>query len=224
MVRRAAEALGDDLGSTTLNDVVLAACTGAMRTYLQQRGEPVPEELVYRAMVPVSVRDVSEEMALGNRVSMMVADLPVGEPDALERLRFVHAHMASRKDMGEAMGADAIMEASGFAPPTLLALGSRLAVRAMPLNTVITNIPGPQVPLYCMGARMLEAFPFVCVVDGMAMIMAVISYDGMLAFGLSGDRSAVPDLAVLAEGVETAFAELEAALAVAPEAERARRA
>jgi len=211
-LRRLAADRGDDLATTTLNDIVLTACTSAMRTYLLDRGEDVPEDLVYRAMVPVSVRDVSEQMTLGNRVSMMTADLPVGDPDPVERLRFVHAHMASRKDMGTAVGADALMELTGFAPPTLLGLASRLAVRAMPLNTVITNIPGPQVPLYCLGAKMLEAFPYVCVVDGMAMIIAVISYDGHLAFGLSGDRSAVPDLHVLAEGVESAFTELEEAL------------
>lgn len=215
-LRRAAADRGADLARTTLNDVVLTACTGAMRTYLLDRGDDVPEGLVYRAMVPVSVRDVSEQMALGNRVSMMTADLPVGDPDPVERLRFVHAHMASRKDMGQAVGADALMELTGYAPPTLLGLASRLAVRAMPLNTVITNIPGPQIPLYCLGAKMLEAFPYVCVVDGMAMIIAVISYDGKLAFGLSGDRSAVPDLHVLAEGVEAAFAELEAVFAPAP--------
>lgn len=216
-VRRAAAARGDDLEGTTLNDVVLTACAGAMRTYLQERGDEVPDGLVYRAMVPVSVRDVSEQMALGNRVSMMTADLPVGEPDPVERLRFVHAHMASRKDMGTAVGADTLMGLTGYAPPTLLGLASRLAVRAMPLNTVITNIPGPQLPLYCLGSRMLEAFPYVCVVDGMAMIIAVISYDGSLAFGLSGDRSAMSDLHVLAEGVEGAFDELEAAFDLAAE-------
>jgi len=216
-LRRAAADRGADLEGTTLNDVVLAACTGALRSFLLERGEDVPEGLVYRAMVPVSVRDVSEEMALGNRVSMMTADLPVGDPDPVERLRFVHAHMASRKDMGTAVGADALMELTGYAPPTLLGLASRLAVRAMPLNTVITNIPGPQVPLYCLGARMLEAFPYVCVVDGMALIIAVISYDGNLAFGLSGDRSAVSDLHVLAKAIEAGFAELEAVLlATAP--------
>jgi diacylglycerol O-acyltransferase / wax synthase len=222
-LRRLAADRGEDLATTTLNDVVLTACTGAMRTYLLDRGEDVPEGLVYRAMVPVSVRDVSEQMALGNRVSMMTADLPVGDPDPVERLRFVHAHMASRKDMGTAVGADALMELTGYAPPTLLGLASRLAVRAMPLNTVITNIPGPQIPLYCLGARMLEAFPYVCVVDGMAMIIAVISYDGKLAFGLSGDRSAVPDLHVLAEGVESAFTELEEALRPAKPKPKAKR-
>jgi WS/DGAT/MGAT family acyltransferase len=220
-LRRAAAERGADLAKVTLNDVVLSACAGAMRSYLLERGDVVPEGLVYRAMVPVSVRDVSEQMALGNRVSMMTADLPVGDPDPIERLRFVHAHMASRKDMGQAVGADALMELTGFAPPTILGLASRLAVRAMPLNTVITNIPGPQIPLYCLGAQMLEAFPYVCVVDGMAMIIAVISYDGKLAFGLSGDRSAVPDLHVLAEGVEGAFAELEEALLPAPAAKPA---
>ncbi len=214
VLRRAASDRGHDLEGTTLNDVVLTACAGAMRRYLLDRGDDVPDGLVYRAMVPVSVRDVSEQMALGNRVSMMTADLPVGDPDPVERLRFVHAHMASRKEMGEALGADTIMGVTGYAPPTLLALGARLAVRTMPMNTVITNIPGPQVPLYCLGARMLEAFPYVCVVDGMAMIIAVISYDGMLAFGLSGDRSAMADLDALAAAVPAAFTELEDALGV----------
>jgi len=214
-LRRAAAALGDDLADTTLNDVVLSACTGAIRRYQLERGDRVPDGLIYRAMVPVSVRDESEQMALGNRVSMMTADLPVGEADPLERLRFVHAHMASRKEMGTAVGAETLMDLTGYAPPTLLALGSRLAVRASTINTVITNIPGPQFPLYCLGARMLEAFPYVCVIDGVAMIIAVISYDGKLAFGLSGDRSAVSDLHVLAASVEAAFAELEDALGVA---------
>jgi WS/DGAT/MGAT family acyltransferase len=219
VLRRAAAERGSDLAGTTLNDVVLTACTGAMRTYLLDRGDDVPEGLVYRAMVPVSVRDISEQLALGNRLSMMAADLPVGDPDPIERLRFVHTHMATRKDMGTAVGADALMELSGYAPPSLLGLASRLAVRTMPLNTVITNIPGPQVPLYCFGAKMLEAFPYVCVVDGMAMIIAVISYDGKLAFGLSGDRSAVPDLDVLAASVEGAFTDMEEALGVGTKAD-----
>ena len=211
-LRRAAVALGDDLATTTLNDVVLTACTGAMRRYLLERGDDVPDGVVFKAMVPVSVRSEEEQLALGNRVSAITADLPVGEDDPLERLRFVHAHMASRKEMGTAVGVDAIMGAATYAPPTLLSLASRLAVRAMPVNTVITNVPGPQFPLYCMGARMLEAFPYVCVVDRMAMIIAVLSYDGQLGFGLSGDRSAVPDLVDLAAAIEAGFTELEAVL------------
>lgn len=217
-LRRAAAGRGSDLARTTLNDVVLTVCTGAMRAYLLQRGDEVPEGLVHRALVPVSVRDVSEQMALGNRLSMMVAELPVGDPDPIERLRFVHTHMATRKDMGTAVGADALMGLSGYAPPTLLGLAARLVARTLPLNTVITNIPGPEGPLYCLGAKMLEAFPYVSVVDGMAMIIAVISYDGKLAFGLSGDRSAVADLEVLAASVEGAVTELEAALGIGTKA------
>jgi WS/DGAT/MGAT family acyltransferase len=211
-LRRAAAARGADLADVTLNDVVLAACAGAIRSFLLRRGDDVPDGLVYRAMVPVSVRDESEKMALGNRVSMMTADLPIGDPDPIERLRFVHIHMATRKEMGTAVGADTLIGITGYAPPTLLALGARLAARNIPVNTVITNIPGPQFPLYCLGAKMLEAFPYVGVVDGMAMLIAVISYDGKLAFGLSSDRSALPDLAALAEAVESAFDELEHAL------------
>ncbi len=211
-LRRAAVALGDDLASTTLNDIVLTACSGALRRYLLDRGDDVPDGVVFKAMVPVSVRAEEEQLALGNRVSAITADLPVGEADPLERLRFVHAHMVSRKEMGTAVGVDTIIGAATYAPPTMLSLASRLAVRAMPVNTVITNVPGPQFPLYCMGSRMLEAFPYVCVVDRLAMIIAVLSYDGQLGFGLSGDRSAVPDLVDLAAAIETGFAELEAVL------------
>lgn len=213
-IKDAARSTGDDLSDVTVNDVVLAVCTGAMRHYLDEREEAIPPELVYRAMVPVSVRDESDRMALGNRVSMMTADLAVGLVDPVEHLRFAHAHIVSRKDMGQAVGADTLIGLTGFAPPTLLALGSRLAMRSLPLNTVITNIPGPQYPLYCMGARMLEAFPYVGIVDNMAMLIAVISYDGQLGFGVTGDRSAVPDLAVIADGIEDGFTGLAHAFGV----------
>ncbi len=195
----------------TINDVVLAACSMALRSFLESRGALAPG-LVLKAMVPVSVRDESEQMALGNRVSMLVAELPVSEPDPLEQLERVAEQMRAAKGSTQQIGADAIMALAGFAPPTLLGLAARLAPRALPVNTVVTNIPGPQFPLYCMGARVLEAFPYVNLVDNLALIIAVISYDGQLAFGVSGDRSALPDIELVSEGLTDAFEQMAAAL------------
>jgi hypothetical protein len=165
-------------------------------------------------MVPVSVRGDSERMALGNRVSMVTSDLPVAEPDPRERLRFVHEHMQAMKESGVALGVETVMEMTNYLPPTTLAMTARFVVRQRAVNLTITNVPGPQFPLYCMGARMLEAFPYVGIIDGQALMVAVLSYDGELGFGLTGDRDVLPDLAVFAEGVEAAFADLEASTAV----------
>ncbi len=195
----------------TINDVVLAACSIALRSFLQHR-EALEPGMVLKAMVPVSVRDETQQMALGNRVSMLVAELPVDEPDPLEQLEFVSRHMGAAKGSGQRGGGDALVAIAGYAPPTLLGLAARLAPRALPVNTVITNIPGPQFPLYCMGARVLEAFPYVNLVDNLAMIIAVISYDGQLNFGVSADRSAVPDVDLVARRIGEAFVELAAAL------------
>jgi WS/DGAT/MGAT family acyltransferase len=198
-----------DAAGTSLNDVVLAAVAGALRGFLEGREEPV-DGLVLKAMIPVSVRDDSERMALGNRVSMMSADLPIGEPDALERLRLVHEHMEGVKASGEAVGADTLIQMTNYMPPTMLSLTARLIVRQRAVNLTITNIPGPQFPLYCQGARMLEAFPYVGIVDNQALTIAVLSYDGKLGFGITGDRDVLPDLRVIAEGIEAEFAALAA--------------
>lgn len=211
-----------DAAGTSLNDVVLAGVATALRTFLEGREEPV-DDLVLRAMVPVSVRDDTERMALGNRVSMMSADLPVGEPDPLERLRLVHEHMETVKASGEAVAADTLIQMTNYMPPTMLSLAARLIVRQRAVNLTITNIPGPQFPLYCQGARMLEAFPYVGIVDNQALTIAVLSYDGNLGFGITGDRDVLPDLRVIAEGIEDAFTEMAARQAPAKKKARARR-
>jgi diacylglycerol O-acyltransferase len=191
----------------TVNDVVVAAVAGALRRYLEARGIEV-DGLRVRALIPVSVRDPSERMVLGNRVSAMVADLPVALADPAARLAAVRDELAALKAGGEALGAQAIIALADFAPPTLVGLAARLLPHQRWVNLVVTNVPGPQFPLYFMGARMLEAFPYVGVVDNVALIVAVLSYDGQLGFSLCADADAVADLEVLAEGLEKSFAEL----------------
>jgi WS/DGAT/MGAT family acyltransferase len=202
-----------DAAGVTVNDVVLAACAGALRAFLEEREEPV-DGLVLRALVPVSVRAEDERLALGNRVSAMVADLPVGEPDPAARLRMVADHIAGQKDEKVAVGGDTILRITEYAPPNLLGLMSRVAVRTRPVNLGITNVPGPDRPLYCMGARLLEAFPYVGIIDNQALMIGVLSYDGQLGFGITGDREVLPDLATLARAVEAAFTELAGAVGV----------
>jgi len=151
-------------------------------------------------------------MLLGNRVSAMMAELPVGVTDPLERVRVVSAQMRGLKESQQAVGAEALLSLAEYAPPVLLTLAARLLPRQRSVNLGVTNVPGPQFPLYCMGARMLEAFPYVGVFDSVSVLVAVLSYDGQLNFGLVGDRDAAPDLSVLAEGIDKAVAELAAAV------------
>ncbi|MGI8663176.1 MAG: WS/DGAT/MGAT family O-acyltransferase [Acidimicrobiales bacterium] len=195
-------------GRCSLNDVVLAACAGALRSFLLEREVDI-DDLVLKAMVPVSMRTDDERGALGNRVSMVAAELPVCEADPLWRLRHVHDNMAELKASGVALGGDDFMRMTNYLPPTILSIASRLMVRAQAMNLTITNVPGPQFPLYCMGAEVLEAFPYVPVVDGMALTIAVLSYNGQLGFGVTGDRDVLPDLDHIASAIEEAFIELE---------------
>jgi hypothetical protein len=147
-------------------------------------------------------------MALGNRVSGIMVDLPVGIADPVERLHNVSAQTRHLKETQQAVGAEVLTGLADYAPATLFTLASRLMPFQRSINIGITNVPGPQVPLYCMGARMLEAFPYVGAFAGAAVVVAVLSYDGALGFGLTGDRDAVADLGVLAEGIEKSMAEL----------------
>jgi WS/DGAT/MGAT family acyltransferase len=199
----------------SINDVVLAACTGSLRAFLQERDVPV-DGLTLKAMVPVSMRSADEQGALGNRVSMVPADLPVHEADPRWRLRYVHENMAALKQSGLAVAGDDLIQMTNYLPPTVLGMASRLLARNLGVNTTITNVPGPQFPLYCMGAKLLEAFPYVGIVDGMGLTIALVSYDGQLGFGITGDRDVLPDLRVIADGIEAAVDELEAALGVQP--------
>lgn len=202
-----------DAAGCTVNDAVLAIVAGALRRFLVGLDVPV-DGLTLKTLVPVSVRADAEQSDLGNRVAAIVADLPVGEADPVERVRRIAASLAELKGSGQAVGVERINQMLDFAPPTLLGLAARLVPRQRAVNLVVTNIPGPQIPLYCMGSRLLEIFPYVGIADSIGLVVAVVSYDGELAFGLTGDRDLLPDLGVLAEDVEKSVAELAQSVGV----------
>jgi len=201
----------------TVNDVVLATVTGALRAWLLTRGEPVTPHTTVRAMVPVSVRQPGVAAA-GNRVSSYFVDLPVGEGSAVMRLHQVSHAMRGHKESGESVGADALVQLSGFAPPTMHALGARVAssMTRRVFNLVVTNVPGPQYPLYAAGARMLQMYPVVPLAKGQAVSIGVTSYDGGVYYGLNADRDAMPDVDVLAACLEDALAELVGTVGTPP--------
>jgi diacylglycerol O-acyltransferase len=194
----------------TINDVVLATVTGALRSWLMTRGETVTPATVLKAMVPVSVRSDTQKGELGNRVSSYFVDLPVGEPSAVMRLHQVSYAMRAHKESGAAVGADALVQLSGFAPPTITALGARTAssLTRRLFNLVVTNVPGPQFPLYAAGARMLSMYPVVPLAKNQAVSIGLTSYDGGVYYGLNADRDAMPDIDVLTACIEESLAEL----------------
>lgn len=195
----------------TINDVVLATVAGALRGWLLFRGEAVSPATTVRAMVPVSVRSSdSDEAAVGNRVSALLIDLPVGEPSPLMRLSQVSYAMKGHKESGQSVGADTLVALSGFAPPTLHAMGARLAhgLTRRLFNLVVTNVPGPQMSLYAAGAQMLEMFPIVPLAAGQAVTIGLTSYAGGVFYGLNADRDAMADVDVLATLIEESLAEL----------------
>jgi len=186
---------------STVNDVVLAMVAGGLRHLLLDRGDVV-EGLVMRASVPVSVRDWSDKMTMGNKVAVMFCDLPVGEPDPDRRLELIMEHMSQAKEGKQALGAEAIMRLADFAPPTLLSLAGRVISNQWVMNLTVTNVPGPQFPLYFLGGAIHEILPMVPLVGETNIGVACLSYNGSLDFGLTGDWDAVADLAVFAEGIE----------------------
>ena len=193
----------------TVNDVVLAVVAGALARWLRGRGVRT-EGLELRAEVPVSVRVEQEHNQLGNRVTVMIAPVPVYCDDPVERLRIVRQAMRGLKESKQALGAQLIIGIERFAPPTLLAQASRLHFSPRFANLIVTNVPGPQFPLYLMGREMLEMVPVGFLADGFAMIVALVSYNGSLTFGLLGDYDALPDLEVIGTYIKDALAELVA--------------
>jgi WS/DGAT/MGAT family acyltransferase len=208
-------ARGHYADEVTINDVVLATISGALRSWLLTRGEAVHNATTVRAMVPISVYDVDNDNSvdtgrLGESVTACFVDLPVGEPAASMRLHQIAFAMRQQIEGGRAVGAESIAGLAGFASPTLHSLGARLgsAVSRRLFNLIITNVPGPQEPLYVGNARMLSAYPVVPLARGQAVSIGLTSYDGGVYFGLNGDRDAMPDLDVLGQCLVDSLAEL----------------
>lgn len=197
----------------TINDVVLAIVSGALRAWLMTRGEAINQRSTVRAMVPVSVRSaetVGTDIAEGHQVAAFLLDLPVGEPDPVVRLQRIAFDMAQHKESGQMLGADAIVSIAGFAPPTLHALGARAssALSKRVYNLIVTNVPGPQAPLYAGGGLLLASYPVIPLSKGQAVSIGLTSYNGGVYFGINADRDAMPDVDVLAQCLDDAAIEL----------------
>lgn len=194
----------------TVNDVVLAVASGALRDFLHRRGVDV-QGLEFRAVVPVSVRTEAERASLGNRVSGLVAGLPLDEADPWQRLLRVVEETRDLKASGQPGAGDRLARVADLLPTPLLGSLVRRAARSSVANVVITNVPGPRVPVYLLGARQLECYPVVPLAPDQALGIALMSYDGGLYWGLNADWDAVPDLHDLARAAETGFEELRMA-------------
>jgi WS/DGAT/MGAT family acyltransferase len=197
----------------TVNDVVLAACAGGYRALLQHRGEN-PDDAVVRSLVPVSLRTPDARGQPDNRVSALLYELPVHVADPVERLRLVHREMVDLKQSHMAEVGELATAAGDLAPPMLVGMVTRAAMRVMQrmpqrsVNTVTTNVPGPQFPLYCLGREMLAYYPFVPLSHGVRVGTAILSYNGQLAFGVTGDFDTAPDVDVLARAIADGVTEL----------------
>jgi diacylglycerol O-acyltransferase len=203
-VRRIRHAFGG-----TVNDAVLAAVTSGFRDLIVARSED-PDHVALRTLVPVSVRDETGRGVYDNRVSAIFLDLPVHVQDPLERLAAVHEEMDHLKQSHETEAGEALTQLAGAVPPAFMAQATRLVSRLVSrvpqriMNTVTTNVPGPQLPLYAAGREMLEYLPFVPLGPGVRVGVAILSYNGQLRFGITGDYDTAPDIDVLADGIDAA--------------------
>jgi WS/DGAT/MGAT family acyltransferase len=199
----------DSFGGT-VNDVVLCVVAGGLRTWLRGRGVRT-EGLELRALVPVSVRAKDEHGHLGNRIVVMRGPLPVYIADPVARLRVVRQAMDGLKESKQAVGAAAISGLEALAPPTILAQASRLQFSTRLFNLLVTNVPGPQFPLYVLGRELEDTFPVAFLPENQALAIAVMSYNGRMDFGLLGDYDAMQDIEELGEALRAALSELVAA-------------
>jgi diacylglycerol O-acyltransferase len=194
----------------TVNDVVLAVVAGALGRYLRREGHATAG-LVLKAMVPVSVRSDLERGALGNKVAAMWAPLPVGMTDPVERFLTIGHAMEGIKESGQAIGAQVLTGLSGFAPPTIMAQAARLQARQRLFNLVVTNVPGPQHPLFMLGRRLEAVYPMVPLTENTALGIAIMSYNGQLNFGFTADYDALADVESLTDDLRSSIDELAAA-------------
>ena len=198
--------------AATVNDVMLAIVAGAVMRYLQDVGGLTEEELAeteFRIMAPVSVRSQEESGALGNKVAMWLLDLPVAEPDPAKRVQVVNRQTKELKESDHALGASTIVEVSTGAPATLLSLAARLASRARPFNMTVTNVPGPQFPLYLAGSEMLATYPLVPLWESHGAGIAMFSVSGMIDIGINMDRDLIADATLLGRYLQESLDELK---------------
>jgi diacylglycerol O-acyltransferase len=195
----------------TVNDVVLASVSGALREYLADRGAD-PPSLDFRVSAPVSVRREAERGAMGNRVSSWIVRLPLGERRPAARLEAIARLTRELKQSQQAMAVEMMMQVAEWTPPILLSLGARAATG--PINSIVTNVPGPQFPLYLLGSRLLEIYPVVPLLATTGLCFALSSYDGRLFWGFNADYDLVPDLERIPALVEKSFLELAAEVGV----------
>ncbi len=196
----------DALGGT-VNDVVLTVVSGALGEWLRSRGVRT-EGLEMRALVPVSVRNQDHEGSLGNQLAVLRGPLPVYIKDPVTRLGVVRRAMDGLKESKQAVGAATLAAVNELAPPTILAQASRIQFSTRLFNLLVTNIPGPQFPLYVLGRRLEDLFPLAFLPENHALAVAIMSYNGNLEYGLLGDFDALPDIEVVADGLDTALQEL----------------
>ena len=211
----------------TVNDAILATVTGGLRTWLMTRSESMGGLRQIRAVVPMSVIDAElEATSLGTQISPHLVQLPVGEPSPVVRLHQVSYSFQAHKDTGRAVAANRLAGIAGFAPATFHAIGSRVAAAELRrgCQLAITNVPGPQSPLFAAGARMIETYPVHPLSHGHALAIGVTSYDGAVFYGITADRDLVPDADVLGQCLTEALDELlDTATGVRPRAPRGRR-
>jgi len=207
-VRTELDALKQARGETgaTVNDVILAVATGGLRRLFERRGEAVPDQLV--ALVPMSIRRSDERLELGNRIATLMVALPLSEPDPAERLRLVHAETSRVKESEQARAASLVIEATGWTPPTINRVLADVISRQLNWNLVVSNVPGPQMPFYLLGRRMVEVYPVVPLSPQQhALSIGVVSYDGGVFFGITADRNLFADIDEVAADLEAALAE-----------------
>jgi WS/DGAT/MGAT family acyltransferase len=197
-------------GEATVNDVMLSVAAGGLRRFFERRGEPLPDHLV--ALVPMSIRRPDEDLELGNRLATLFVALPLGERDPAARLERIHAETARLKRSEQAAAASLIIEATGWTPPTINRVLAGAMSRPLSWNLVISNVPGPQFPIYLLGRRLAAIHPFVPLSpQNHALSIGLLSYDGGVFFGLAGDRDVLRDIDELALDLEAALDEQHAA-------------
>ncbi|HEX8099176.1 MAG TPA: wax ester/triacylglycerol synthase family O-acyltransferase [Actinomycetota bacterium] len=194
----------------TVNDVVLTTVAGALHRLFRHRGERTRDRTL-RAMVPVSVRTETEHAALGNRVSSIFVDLPIAQMSAKKRLALIREQTKHLKESQQAVGAEFLMNMGTWAPPTIHAMAARLASRSRFINLVVSNVPGPQIPMYIAGAQLLAQYPVMPIAETMGLSIACTSLTGTMSFGITADWDTLPDIEVLAQGLADQLGELRKA-------------